>query len=175
MERVRQWDNNTNLKHKGSHKYGLEECKTGVSGVKIHELAHSKEADSKEVLIFVTVSTFESDWLVLENENQTGRFNNQHLSFVQKIKIKTDYPIADCHLEHVYSEMNRRDHLIAYLIDIFGHLYTFNLTHYFEFHKKVTMMQQPIRYTLLHQPTPHHLLNDCTTMHHELPLLLTKN
>jgi hypothetical protein len=89
------------------------------------------------------------------------------------MKIRTDYPIANCHLEHAFNEMGKRDHLIAYLIDIFGHLYTFNLSVYFEHHQKLPM-PQPVRYTLLHQPTPYALINDQSKLHHEVPLLLTK-
>ena len=88
--------------------------------------------------------------------------------------MKTDYPIANCHLEHNYHEMSRKDHLIAYLIDIFGHLYTFNLSSYFEYHQKLPM-PQPVRYTLLHQPTPYALITDPSKLHHELPLLLSKS
>lgn len=89
------------------------------------------------------------------------------------MKIKTDYPIANCHLEHTYHELSSRDHLIAYLIDIFGHLYTFNLTTYFDYHRKISM-PQPVKYTLLHQPTPYSLITDSSKLHHEVPLLLTK-
>lgn len=81
------------------------------------------------------------------------------------MKIRTDHPIANCHLEHTYSEIHRKDQLIAYLIDIFGHLYTFNLTTYFEYNRRIPM-PQPVRYNLLHQPTPFDLLTDARKIHH---------
>lgn len=59
----------TNLRHKGISTYGLNDNKTGVSALKVHEVEHSKETDSREALIFLTFSTFDSEWVLLENEN----------------------------------------------------------------------------------------------------------
>jgi hypothetical protein len=59
--------------------------------------------------------------------------------------MKTDYPIANCWLEHQYHSTSNRDNVIGYLVDIFSNVYSVNFTATVEMNYKLGSLQ-PIRY-----------------------------
>ena len=73
--------------------------------------------------------------------------------------MRTTNPIANCCLEYQYDEINRKDCLQGIFIDIFSNIYTFNLTTYFEYNKKLPGRLQPIKYISLFNNNSFELVN----------------
>jgi hypothetical protein len=111
---------------------------------------------------------------VLENELPSGKFNGQSLSFVERLRISTHFPIAECWLERHWHDGERRDDIIGFFLDIFGNLYNFNLGLYFYYNQKMPFLQ-PVRYKVFHNSLNFQLLQEKHRVHLEHPLLLSKN
>ena len=60
------------------------------------------------------------------------------------VRVKTNFPIAKCHLEYRYKKGLHKDALIGYLIDIYSNIYTVNFSVYIEHIKTIGV--QPVKY-----------------------------
>ena len=65
MERNHVWDNKTTSNPRGDKAYGLPKNQTAINFLKIHHIPHCAEMDSREIMIFLTFSTFDGEFVVL--------------------------------------------------------------------------------------------------------------
>ena len=122
------WDNvtNRNFKMDGTA-YGVPNSKTAVMAIKSHTIYFGEHKNPDNRHIYLTFSTFDKDLVILENENPFGKYSGNPLSFEEKLKLKTNYPIADFCLE-VQTLLGQSQALMGYFVDIFSNLYMLNLT-----------------------------------------------
>ena len=55
--------------------------------------AEDKKEENR--LIYLTLSTFDGDLIILENDNPFGKYTGVCLTFNEKLRVKTRFPIAD--------------------------------------------------------------------------------
>jgi hypothetical protein len=89
--------------------------------------------------------------------------------------VNTDTPIGECYLTFKYNSVGKRDYLIAYLVDIYSHIFTVNLGINFEYHQKFRGMLQPVQYTPLYFNYNFNLIQDPGLVHREHPMLISNN
>lgn len=59
MEGRKEWENRTNIKHKGSSIYGLPSSTSAISFLKAQDLHHSPQLMEKFPAMFLTFGTFD--------------------------------------------------------------------------------------------------------------------
>lgn len=91
------------------------------------------------------MSTYDCDFVLLENKTR-GQFAKD-VEVVEELRIKTDFPILHCFLEHNYDAVTAKHVLVGYLIDLYATTYSINLTKAVEYaHKYPT---NPVQVTTI--------------------------
>lgn len=80
-----------------------------------------------------------------------------------------DYPILHSQIEFDFFEAKRKDHLIAYLIDIYSNIYVCDITSNKEGH-----LMNPIKYTRLYLNRSERMVEDPQLCYLETPLFIRK-
>lgn len=79
----------------GDRSYSVLNPKTAIMAVKTHTIYYSEDKKEENRLIYLTLSTFDGDLIILENDNPFGKYTGVCLTFNEKLRVKTRFPIAE--------------------------------------------------------------------------------
>jgi hypothetical protein len=125
-ERNDTWENLTSKKSEFAKSYGLNSAQTVICHLHAHELVISKTSSNFESISYLTVGTFDRDFIILENRGFAQMMKD--VEYKEVLRVRTNYPIMHCVLEYHFEAKQNVDLLVGYLIDIYSSLYTVNFS-----------------------------------------------
>lgn len=162
------WENLTSKRGEAVKVYSLNSATTTFSRLCTHELAVS---ESSERTSYITIASYDRDFAVLEKVG-SGQLVREP-EFREVLRVRTDFPILHCQLEHHYDGVTARYVLVGYLIDIYATTYTLDLTRAIEYTQKYPNNPHPVQFTTLAHASKGAAMHE-NLLYLETPLLLKK-